>query len=214
MRSMHERMYEETDYRRILPAIHVPVAILQPDDEQMPAAEWMAAQMPGGDRRSAPGVAGLSAPNYSHPDRNLRETARTFMSGLQDEEAEFDRVLATVLFTDIVGFDRFSCCELGDRALARPRRSVTMPSSEGRSRGFRGIEIDTAGDGFFATFDGPGARRAMCDVSISMPSVRSASRSGQAYTQESARPSTGRSAGIGVVIGARSGPKRHQARCS
>ena len=142
-----------------------------------------------GDRDSAPGVAGLSA-EYSHPDRNLRET-QSFMSGLQDEEAEFDRVLATVLFTDIVD-STASAAALGDRAWRDlvERHHAIIRGALARFAASRSTPQVTASSRPSTV---PGAP---CDVRCiyPMPSVRSASRSGQAYTQESARPSTGRSA--------------------
>ena len=199
---VHERMYEETDYRRILPAIHVPVAILQPNDEQMPAAEWMAAQMPAATVISLPASLDYP-PEYSHPDRNLRET-QLFISGLQDEEAEFDRVLATVLFTDIVD-STASAAALGDRAwrdLVERHHAIIR----GALARFRGVEVDTAGDGFFATFDGPG-RAVRCAMYLSDAirplgiDIRAGVHTGECQTID------GKVGGLGVVIGARVGSK-------
>jgi class 3 adenylate cyclase len=77
---------------------------------------------------------------------------------------EPDRVLATVLFTDIVG-STAKAAELGDRGwrelLERHHAAVRSELSR-----FRGNEIDTAGDGFFASFDGP-ARAVRCACAIS-----------------------------------------------
>ena len=75
------------------------------------------------------------------------------------EELERDRVLATVLFTDIVGSTEKAM------ALGNARWSELLHEHHSRVRGqlarFRGSEMDTAGDGFFATFDGP-ARAIRC----------------------------------------------------
>jgi class 3 adenylate cyclase len=199
---VHERMYEETDYRGILPTIHVPVAILQPEDEQLAAAEWMAAQIPG-----APVIRLPHSPNYppeySHPERNLQET-RDFISGLQEQEADFDRVLATVLFTDIVD-STAAAAELGDRAWREvlERHHAIVRGALAR---YRGVEIDTAGDGFFATFDGP-ARAVRCAKQISdamrplMIDIRAGVHAGECQTID------GKVGGLGVVIGARVGSK-------
>ena len=77
-----------------------------------------------------------------------------FVSGMTDTEAELERFLATVLFTDIVGSTAIGA-RIGDRAW-----KALVEQHHARVRGqlarFRGREIDTAGDGFFATFDGPG----------------------------------------------------------
>ena len=71
---VHERMFEETDYRSILPAIHVPTTILQPDDEGLPAAEWMASQIPGAKVVVLPESADYP-PELSHRTENLEAPA-------------------------------------------------------------------------------------------------------------------------------------------
>ena len=117
-----------------------------------------------------------------------------------DEEAEFDRVLASVLFTDIVGStDR--AAKLGDRAwrdLVQQHHSVTR----GMLGRYRGAEVDTAGDGFFATFDGP-ARAVRCAQSIVEAvkplglQVRAGVHTGEVETIDD------KIGGIAVAIGAR-----------
>ena len=86
-----------------------------------------------------------------------------FVAALRAEEAELDRVLATVLFTDIVGATE-RASELGDstwRALVEEHHATVR----GMLARYRGVEVDTAGDGFFATFDGP-ARAVKCATMI------------------------------------------------
>ena len=77
-----------------------------------------------------------------------------FLDRVRDEEALLDRVLATVLFTDIVDSTQ-RAADLGDRRWRElvERHHAMVRTLLGR---FRGEEIDTAGDGFFASFDGPG----------------------------------------------------------
>ena len=86
-----------------------------------------------------------------------------FLRSVRDEQAELDRMLATVLFTDIVG-STDKACELGDRAwtelLERHHQVVRAMLAR-----YRGVEVKTLGDGFLATFDGP-ARAVKCAQAI------------------------------------------------
>src|SRR4029079_1579518 len=80
-----------------------------------------------------------------------------------DSEREPDRQLATLLFTDIVD-STFHMAQLGDAGWRAPR--ARHHALVGRERaGARGEEVDTAGDGFFAAFDGP-ARAVRCAKAI------------------------------------------------
>ena len=97
-------------------------------------------------------------PWVGDPDAIVDEVER-FVVALGEVEAELDRVLATVLFTDVAGSTE-KAAELGDR-----RWKELVEEHHRRVRGqlarYRGVEVDTAGDGFFATFDGP-ARAVRC----------------------------------------------------
>nr|MDP9277777.1 hypothetical protein [Actinomycetota bacterium] len=86
-----------------------------------------------------------------------------FVSSIREEESVFDRSLATVLFTDIVGSTERAVA-LGDRPWHEllERHHATVRAMLAR---YRGREVDTAGDGFFATFDGP-ARAIRCASAI------------------------------------------------
>jgi len=99
---------------------------------------------------------------YARSQASIDEIGR-FVGRIRTQEASFDRALATVLFTDIVGSTE-KAAEVGDRVwrdLVRRHHSIvrTMLAR------YRGKEIDTAGDGFFATFDGP-ARAVHCAVAV------------------------------------------------
>jgi class 3 adenylate cyclase len=91
------------------------------------------------------------------------ENLERFARRIRDDEIEFDRVLATVLFTDIVDSTAQSAA-MGDRAWTdiRGKHDQIVRANLGR---FRGREIKTMGDGFLATFDGP-ARGVRCAEAI------------------------------------------------
>ena len=95
---------------------------------------------------------------YGRGDAILREIG-ALLADVRQEAVVFDRILATVLFTDIVDATS-KAVELGDSGwkelLARHHASLRGLLGE-----YRGTEVDTAGDGFFATFDGP-ARAVRC----------------------------------------------------
>jgi class 3 adenylate cyclase len=150
------RMMMETDVRDILPAIRVPTLVIYREDYREPSC-FVAGQIPGAEALEVPGKGYVpSAP----PE--VFEQIERFLACL-GEEAEPDRVLATVLFTDIAGSTE-RAADLGDRSWrelvvrhhALVRRELTR---------FRGDEVDTAGDGFFAAFDGP-ARAIRCACAI------------------------------------------------
>jgi len=138
---------------------------------------------------------------YGRAEPILGEVKR-FLAELREEEASFDRVLATVLFTDIVGSTE-RAAELGDRGWRElvERHHATVRAMLAR---YRGIEVDTAGDGFFATFDGParGIRCAQAIVDAVRPlglEVRAGLHTGEVETIDR------KAGGIAVSIGARVG---------
>jgi class 3 adenylate cyclase len=155
------RMSMEGDVREILPAVRSPTLLLhrpQTRDEAL----YVAGRVPGARRIEVEGLRDWFS--WADPKRNavlLRETAQ-FVEGLA-APPEPDRVLATVLFTDIVG-STSRAAELGDSAwrelLDRHHALV-----RGELARFRGEELDTSGDGFFAAFDGPG-RAIACALAI------------------------------------------------
>jgi class 3 adenylate cyclase len=198
---IHERVFDETDYRRILPTIHVPTTILQPGSE-FAEAEWIASQIPGAKVVRLPESPDFPA-EVSHPDLNI-EAARAFIAAIRAEEEDFDRVLATVLFTDIVD-STATMAVRGDRGwrdVVERHHAIVR----GFLDRFRGTEVDTAGDGFFATFDGP-ARAVRCAEEIIEAihplglEVRAGVHTGECEMID------GKVGGLGVVIGARVGSK-------
>jgi class 3 adenylate cyclase len=157
-----DRMLKDTDVRHVLPTIRAPTLVMHFVEDQMEPVEesrYIAQHIPGAILLELPGV-DLKA-TLPHVDR--------FLAALRDEEAEFDRVLATVLFTDIVSSTE-RAAELGDRAWKELVKAhhATVRALLGR---YRGTEVDTAGDGFLATFDGP-ARAVRCAAAITEAVLR------------------------------------------
>jgi class 3 adenylate cyclase len=148
-----------TDVREVLPSIRVPTVVIQRlDDPVQPREEgmYLAGRIPGARLVELPGH------RFWWKD-DLADTIEAYFVQFREEEEEFNRVLASILFTDIVGATERTMA-LGDRDW---RRLVEQHHSvvRGLLVRFRGTEIDTAGDGFFATFDGP-ARAVRCALAI------------------------------------------------
>src|SRR5438876_3018293 len=161
------RMNLEIDIRSVLPTIRVPTLVLhRTGDRWIPVdvSRFAAQEIPGAIYQELDGVDHI--PWVGNPDAVV-SAVRDFVERVWREkpwqEVEPDRVLATVLFTDIVG-STGKAVELGDarwRELLREHHNRIR----GQLARFRGREIDTAGDGFFASFDGP-ARGIRCARAI------------------------------------------------
>jgi pimeloyl-ACP methyl ester carboxylesterase len=161
------RMNKEIDVRHVLPAVHVPTLILHgSEDTVLPldVARYVASRIPAARLAEIQGAGHLAfgAPAAAAVVETERFVKDVWESGGW-EEAEPDRVLATVLFTDIVG-STAKAAELGDRGwrdlLQRHHALIRRELVH-----FRGAELDVAGDGFFARFDGP-ARAVRCACAI------------------------------------------------
>ncbi len=163
------RMNTEIDIRPVLPTIRVPTLLIHrtgDKDIDVGGSRYLAEQIPGARYVELPGDDHI--PWWGDADAILDEI-QEFLTGARPAP-EADRVLATILFTDIVGSTE-RAATLGDR---RWRDLLTSHHAIVRrelSR-FRGREIDTAGDGFLATFDGP-ARAVRCALAL-MESLRPA----------------------------------------
>jgi class 3 adenylate cyclase len=152
----------ELDFRPVLETIRSPTLVLHrtgnpyvyPDN-----GRYLADHIAGAEFVEVPGDDHLF---HAGDIEALLGPVREFLTGTKEIPVE-DRVLATVLFTDIVGATEHAG-RLGDRAWADllERHHATIRQQLER---FRGREIDTAGDGFFATFDGP-ARGVRCGLAI------------------------------------------------
>jgi len=191
------------DARHTLPAIRVPTLVIHRVDDQdtlLAEGRYLAERIPGAEMVELPGI---DHGWWVDSGQIVGEVER-FLRGIWDQGewdvVETDRVLATVLFTDIVG-STARLAELGDRRWkellqqhhALVRRQLVR---------FSGREIDTAGDGFFASFDGP-ARAIRCASAIVAGmhdlglGVRAGLHTGECEVVD------GKVGGIAVHIGAR-----------
>jgi class 3 adenylate cyclase/pimeloyl-ACP methyl ester carboxylesterase len=158
--------YLETDIRAVLPSIQVPTLVLVDTVSfyEVPpeTGRFAVSRIPGARIVEHSSQGGHHFHWYARGDAIVDEVGR-FLAQIREEEAAFDRVLATVLFTDIVESTR-KAAELGDhrwRALVEQHHSAVRALLTR----YRGREVDTAGDGFFAFFDGP-ARAVRCATAI------------------------------------------------
>src|SRR3954466_5741558 len=173
-------MFLDIDVRDVLPAIHVPTLVLHRRGDRVVnrrAGEELAARIPGARYVELPGVDHLP---WAGDAEDVLGDIEEFLTGTRSTP-EPDRVLATVMFTDIVGSTE-RATELGDarwRALLSDHHKAVRRELDR----FHGREVKTLGDGYLATFDGP-ARAIKC---------------GQAITQGS------RASGLEVRIGLHTG---------
>jgi class 3 adenylate cyclase len=192
-------MNMDNDVRHVLPAISVPTLVAHRTGDRVVSVEqgrYVAARIPGARWVELPGEDHYAW--FGDSEALAREIER-FVADLA-ADAEIDRVLATVLFTDIVD-STGKAAELGDRAWRElVERHHTLV--RGHLARFRGREIDTAGDGFFASFDGPArAIRCACAVSDAVRELELEIRAGLHTGEVELGPDRPR--GITVHIGAR-----------
>jgi class 3 adenylate cyclase len=193
------RIYSRTDIRDILSSVRVPTLLLHKTDEQsesIEGARYIADRIPDARLIEVPG---RNTPPWSENPELILEPIQEFLTGVKSTR-ESDRMLATILFTDIVGSTE-TAVRLGDRKwrelLAAHHETVRRLLERHLGR-----EIDTAGDGFLATFEGPAAAVRCADAIVG--EVRSLGievRTG-VHTGECERTDQG-IGGIAVHIGAR-----------
>jgi class 3 adenylate cyclase len=192
------RVDREIDLREVLGSIRVPTLVLHSQDDladTIEHARYLAAHIPGAELREMKGT----IHQWDRREDLPREVKR-FLATVRAEEIDLDRYLATVLFTDIVGSTELAA-SAGDAAwrtlLERHHHIV-----RGALARYRGTEMDTAGDGFFATFDGP-ARAVRCALAIDERireldiDIRAGIHTGEMQTID------GKAGGIAVTIGSR-----------
>lgn len=154
------RMNTQIDVRDVLPTIGVPTLLIyrtQDADVHVDEGRYLASRIPGSTFVELPGTDHLM---WTGDADALLDEVEEFLTGVR-RGPDPDRVLATVLFTDVVGSTE-TATRVGDRAwrtlLDRHHQVIRRELER-----WRGREIDTAGDGFLATFDGP-ARGIRCAV--------------------------------------------------
>jgi pimeloyl-ACP methyl ester carboxylesterase len=156
------RMNTQIDVREILPTVRAPTLLIyRTDDADVHVEEgrYIAERIPGAKFVELPGIDHVI---WAGDADAVLDEVEEFLTGAR-RGPDSDRVLATVLFTDIVGSTE-TAVRVGDRgwdALLRRHHDVVRRELAR----WRGREIDTAGDGFLATFDGP-ARAIRCAVAL------------------------------------------------
>ena len=158
------RMNSEIDIRDILPAVRTPTLLLHRiGDPRVPyeSARFIAEHVPGARLVTLPGN-DHGFINDAQMVQRVADEAEEFLTGSR-QDIEADRVLATVMFTDIVDSTR-RAAELGNRQWRSLVEQHDAVVRQHLTR-FRGQEIKSLGDGFLATFDGP-ARAVRCATSI------------------------------------------------
>jgi len=196
-------MSKQIDVRHALPAIQIPTLVLNRTDEDpatIASSQHLADQITGASHTEFPGRD--HALFVGDPNRVAGEI-ESFLKQAWAElpaRSEPSTLLATVLFTDIVG-STAKMAQLGDRRWRELLHEHHNAVRRQLSR-FRGVEMDTAGDGFFARFDGP-ARAIKCAEAITEAvqplglHVRAGLHTGECEVAD------GKVAGIAVSIGAR-----------
>jgi pimeloyl-ACP methyl ester carboxylesterase len=198
-----ERMNLEIDVRDVVSSIRVPTLVMhQTGDQDVPveAGRWIAEHIPTARFVEFPGSSHVIAADPAPVERELRAFLAAVSADAGIDATEPESVLATVLFTDIVG-STAKAAELGDRGW---RELLEQHHALIRSElvRFRGREVDTAGDGFFAAFDGP-ARAIRCGRAVTEAvqelgiEIRAGLHTGECEVVN------GKIGGIAVHIGAR-----------
>lgn len=189
------RNYYETDIRAVLPTIERPTLVLAGSWDEGEEDEYVARSIPGARFQRLPGRDAITFLDQG----NLIEAIRDFI-GVEARPVEVATMLRSLLFVDIVGSTEHAS-RVGDRAWRDDiERYRTLVREQLRRLG--GTEVDTAGDGFFAAFEGPAAAvRCAREIVDRVPSlgfeVRAGVHTGQVESVE------GKIGGIAAHVAAR-----------
>jgi class 3 adenylate cyclase len=195
------RLIGEWDVRSVLPTIQVPTLVMHRRDDPVidpRHADYIAGSIPGARKVELP--PGDTLPLLADGPMIVDELEEFFTGARRPQEP--DRVLATVLFTDIVDSTR-RAADLGDsrwRDLLERHDALVR----GHLARHRGREVKSTGDGFLATFDGPArAIRCACDITVDVRKLGLDVRAGLHTGELEVRGAD--VAGMAVHIGARIG---------
>ncbi len=211
------RIWWETDLRGLLPSVHTPTLLLadQPGSSHvrvtgvsdltgepslnLRVAQYVASVMPNAQLKVIQGSRWPSRDEAATYFRPMLEVVQRFV-GLEPPPVGIDSFVSSVLFTDIVGSTARQAA-LGDLAWKELLEAHHALVRASLAR-WMGVEVDTAGDGFFATFDGP-TRAVRCGMEIADRvgdlglSIRAGVHTGECELID------GRCSGLAVTIGAR-----------
>ncbi len=186
------QIFWETDIRAVLPSIRAPAVLITGTLDKVQETEYVASLLPKAKVHVLEGRSGIEAGPILEILRDL--------SGAPPDPPELDTVLTTVLFTDIVDSTAVQA-RLGDHSWRRLIHAHHALVRDALAQ-WHGVENDTAGDGFYATFQGP-ARAIRCALQIVRLApelgiqVRAGVHTGECQVME------GKCMGITVSIGAR-----------
>jgi class 3 adenylate cyclase len=155
-------MFLDIDVRAILPSVAVPTLVLHRRGDRAVnrrGAEWMARQIPGARYVE---LRGIDHALFAGDSDAAVDEIEEFLTGVR-RRVDVDRILATVMFTDIVG-STTRAAALGDRKWHDLLEAQNAVVRRELSR-FRGREVKSLGDGMMATFDGP-TRAIRCGVAV------------------------------------------------
>jgi class 3 adenylate cyclase len=146
----------------VLPTIQAPTLVVHRADDvaiEIRHSRYLAEHIPGARYAELPGVEAL---DFGREDERLLDEVEEFLTGVRRPPAP-DRILATVMFSDIVD-STSRAAELGDSRWREELESIDAGVRRELAR-FRGRAVKTLGDGFLATFDGP-ARAIRCALAL------------------------------------------------
>jgi pimeloyl-ACP methyl ester carboxylesterase/class 3 adenylate cyclase len=196
-----EQVFREMDIRQLLPAISVPTLVLHRAEdviEPVGAGRYLARAIAGSEYVELAGADHF--PWAGDQNSLIKEVERFVGMVVRDEQETFDRVLATIMFTDIVD-STAQAAAMGDHRWRDLREQHDRLTRAQLAR-FRGREIQSLGDGYLAVFDGP-ARAVRCARAICESMGRQGVEIRAGLHTGEVEPHGNEMSGIAVTIGSR-----------